>query len=146
MQSLFLGDNQWITIDRMFVDGGTPAKMAMVGGHQMELAPAIPAKPDILMAGGGFYHRDRQPVTKLEDVAHVPEPYHTQAEVWIKAAGKAKPKPLAVVVGATSEQGQPIPPDRGRSLRGQAPHRIDSPEQADRELLGPGGLREIERA
>ena len=145
MQSLFLGDNKWIKIDRMFVDGGVPAKMAMVGGHQMEIAPGIPAKPDILMAHGGFYHRDRAPVLKVEDVAHLPEPYKTQAERWIKQQG-GKAKPLPIVGGTTTDEGRPVPPDRGRSLRGQAPLHIDSPEKADRELLGSGGLREIDRA
>lgn len=145
MQSLFLGDNQWIKIDRMFVDGGTPAKMAMVGGHQMELAPAIPAKPDILMANGGFYYRNREPVQNPEDLTHVDAPYRAQADQWLRTQAK-KAKPLPIVMGATTEQGQPVPPDRGRSLRGQMPTTIDSPEKADRELLGPGGIREIERA
>lgn len=145
MQSLFVGDNQWVKIDRKFVDGGTPAKMGLVGGLAMELAPAIPPQPSILMARGGFYYEDRSPVTTPEHVAYLPKPYREQAEKWIKAQG-GKAKPLPLVTGQVTEQGQPIPPDRGRSLRGQAPHAITSEEQAERELLGPGGVREVERA
>ena len=136
-QSLMVGENRWITIDRKFVDFGTPAKMGNVGGHVIEIASAVAAKPEILQRGSEFFHSNLEPVTDPEDVSYLPEPYRGQALKFIASRAKST-KPLKPVKGKTTEEGAPIPPQRGRSIRGQT-LRVETPEQAERVFVGAGG-------
>lgn len=143
MQSLSIGNNQWVKIDRTFSDYGLPAKMGVSGGHVVEMAPPVPARPTVWMANGGFYYNNCEPVTAIEHVGHLPPEHRKQAEQWIKAqAGKAPP--LEVFTGKVTEERAPAPTDVGPPAR-RSKRVIASEEQAERELVGgPGGIREVE--
>ena len=95
-QILYLGNNQWITIDRSFHDGGQPAKYALIGGQSVQVSPGEAPRPTIFMAGDSFYYTDGRVVTNAKHVDYLPEPYRGQALKQINGEVKA-PAPLKIV-------------------------------------------------
>lgn len=134
-QLLYLGKNQWITIDRAFVDGGRPPRNALIGGQVVSLTDGEPQKPTVFMAGDAFYYMDGQPVTVPDHVEHLPEPYKTMARKFIaKQHGGVEVKPLKV------SSDKPTLKKRGRPKKSAGP--IQVKDEASLKALAEGELEE----
>lgn len=128
-QELHLGGGRYFTgILRVFKDGGTPAKRAMVAGEVVTLAEAKRALPTIVQAQQGWFYEDGQPVTEPAHVEHLVPPFRAQALQWIKTkGGTAKPM-------AAKKRARPAPAGEVRA---------EAPETADTGGRRGGSRREI---
>jgi hypothetical protein len=142
-QILALGSNRFITIDRSWSDGGKPVRYGLVGGQMVQLTDGQRPKPDILMAGKDFFYKNGLPVTKVEDVSHLDEPFRSQAIAFI-TKGSAKPieVKLSQVEAAEPKRG------RGRPKKVEAPkgpRKIEIKDEASlRAVAGDATLDEYE--
>lgn len=115
-QILSLGQNKYLTVDRSFADGGKPVRYGLVGGQMVQLTDGQRPKPDILQIGKSFFYKNGEPVTKVEDVSYLEEPYKTLALEFIN---KGKPQNAPVV--KTIEEASATKRGRGRPKKVEAP-------------------------
>ncbi len=153
MGQVLVKEHGKLDIDQTFVEGEIPATQAMIGGQRIMLTEGRPAKPIIHRRGTAFFYDDGSPVTRAEDVEHLPERCRVDGRVvnvremalrFVErhqaAAADASPPRGAgrggVVVRAT---------DNPRRLR----HRAASPrrviEVKGSQVLGPRGGTRPER-
>lgn len=141
-QILALGKNQYITIDRSWADGGKPVRHGLVGGQLVMLTEGTKPKPSILMVGKEFFYTNGLPVTKIEDVSYLEEPYRSQAETYIRS-GQAKPAPIKAT------ESEAAAPKRGRgrpkTVTPKGPRKIEIKDEASlRSVSGDANLDEYE--
>lgn len=115
-QILAIGQGKYLTVDRSWADGGRPGRYGLVGGQMVMLTEGTRPHPEILMIGKGFFYMNGEPVTKLEDVEYLEEPYRSQAEEFIRG-GQAKPAPVAKTQAEAAE----VKRGRGRPKKVAAP-------------------------
>lgn len=89
-QVLCLGKDKYITVDRTFRDNGKEPIWAIIGGSKILSEPGLPARPVIFQSGKDFFYHDGSPVTELEDVDFLPQPYRALAEKFV-LEGRAQP-------------------------------------------------------
>jgi hypothetical protein len=92
-QILDLGKGKFITIDRMWVDGGKDPQYGLVGGNKVLISAAERPKPKVLQIKDQFFYEDLKPVCNAAHVDWLAEPHRTKAIKFI-AAGVAKPVKL----------------------------------------------------
>lgn len=93
-QNLILGEKKTITVDRIFADNGQDAEYVLQGGKRVRVSEGTRRRPTILQRGKEFFYYDASPVTNVDDVDYLPEPYRTQAIEFVQ---KGKAKPLTAV-------------------------------------------------
>ena len=111
-QVLYLGAGKYITIDRSWSDGGKPARHALIGGQVVVIADGAKPRPEILMAGNQFFYKNGEPVTKLEDVDWIEEPYRSIASAFVGKAEHGGAKPIQI--HETKSEAAAVEPKRGR--------------------------------
>src|SRR5690349_16931096 len=109
-QVLFLGKGKYITIDRSWADAGKPSRYGLVGGQMVQLTDGTKPHPEILMAGKEFFYKNGEPVTKVEDVDWIEEPYRSMAIQYVEKANNGAAKPIK----AHESQVEAAAPKRGR--------------------------------
>ena len=87
-----LGKGKYMTIDKSWADGGKPVRYGLVGGQMVLMNEGTRPRPDILLAGKEFFYKNGLPVTRVEDVAYLEQPYRDMAEAFINK-GENKPAP-----------------------------------------------------
>ncbi len=94
-QILYIGNSQFLTVDRSWRDSGEDPQYALIGGQKVMIKAGGRSKATILQRGDGFYYEDGSPVTDVEHVSHLPKKYREMAEKFING-GKSEPmKPVA---------------------------------------------------
>lgn len=134
-QILAIGQGKYLTVTRSWADGGRPGRYGLVGGQMVMLTEGTRPHPEILMIGSAFFYKNGEPVTKLEDVEYLEEPYRSQAEAFIL---DGKPKQAAPIAKTQAEAAEP---KRGRGRPKKAvdvqPRRIEiKDEQSLLEVAG----------
>jgi hypothetical protein len=108
MQLLHIGNNRWLTVDVSFADGGEPARYGQVGGQTVLLNRGTKQKPEVFRIGGGQYvYKNGQPVSNVEDVDYLPEPFRAEAIKFVNVEKKP-------VVPIASSKEEAVAPKRGR--------------------------------
>lgn len=138
-QILAIGQGKYLNVDRSWADGGKPGRYGLVGGQMVMLTEGTRPHPEIYMIGQGFFYKNGEPVTKLEDVEYLEEPYRAKAEAFING-GKAEPAPVA------KTQAEAAAPKRGRGRPKKAvetaPRKIEIRDEAS--LLAVAGYDQDE--
>lgn len=97
-QQLTLSNGDKIVVDRIFAGADKRPNAEIRGGQVYITDPGSPAPPRVAMRGEEFFYltNDLAPVTKPEDVQHLPEEYKAKALKFIatKAASTKPLKPL----------------------------------------------------
>lgn len=83
-QTLKIGPDKYITIDRSWKDNGKDAEWAFVGGQKIKIAEQARAKPEIFQRGNEFFYSNGEPVTVETDVDYLPEPFRSTAVKFIQ--------------------------------------------------------------
>lgn len=139
-QILAIGQGKYLTVDRSWADGGKPSRYGLVGGQMVMLTEGTRPHPDILMIGKAFFYKNGEPVTKLEDVEYLEEPYRTQAEAFVRS-GQVKAAPVA----KTQAEAAKVKRGRGRPKKAEAPagpRKIEIKDEAS--LLAVAGYDDTE--
>src|SRR5712691_996913 len=110
-QVLYIGNSQFLTVDRSWRDSGEDPQYALIGGQKVMIKAGGRSKATILQRGDGFYYEDGSPVTDVEHVSHLPKKYREMAEKFING-GRAVP--LKPVVSKAEAVEQAVKRGRGR--------------------------------
>lgn len=124
-QSLFLGNNRYMTAERSWADNGKEPEWAMVGGQKVKLSDGARSRREIFQNGTEFFYKDGKPVTQVEDVDYLPEPFKTMAiEFVTKRSAKVKPAVQVFETPAEAKQAAAVAPvkrGRGRPSKTKQP-------------------------
>lgn len=101
-QVLIQSDGQKQLVDRTFVESALPAIFSVHAGQKVLIDHGQAGKPQIRQHGKQFFYEDGAPVTKEEDITHLPEPYRGQALAFIRDQQGKPPAAAGRRVGFTA--------------------------------------------
>jgi hypothetical protein len=116
-------------VDRIYVDGGTPARFGQVGGMVVQLNSANPPRPEVRERAGTFFFPNGEPITEADQVAHLPADAKARALGFL-ARTRPSPRASAGDAAGASVAAPPRPRGRPPSQRSGAAQRRRAKERA----------------
>ena len=100
-QTLRLAKAGPVEVDRIFMDGGASAHIAMMGGQRVEVSPGQQPMMTVAQKGKAFFFLDARltPVKTLEDIVVIPlsSPFRKEAEDFVALQQQGGKKAEAVI-------------------------------------------------
>lgn len=139
-QLLYLGAEKTMIAERSWRDNGKDPEWAFVGGQKVKISEGSRPRPEIFQRGTDFFYKDGTPVTKVEDVDYLPEPYKTMAQEFVNGRADKVKANVVPVEKAREELAAPAKRGRGRPPKTEPklPARIEIKDEAS--LIEAGGI------
>ena len=100
-QKLHLAKAGVVDVDRIFMDGGASAHIAMMGGQRVEVSPGKQPMMSVAQRGKAFFFLDVHltPVKTIEDIAVIPatSPFRKEAEDFVALQQQGGKKAESVI-------------------------------------------------